>query len=64
MRQINFDVYTSIWCRWCRDWSMYIRWGQYLCEQLDVDDTMVPGLWAAPNVREANEIFWDHFRAD
>lgn len=61
---VEFDRYQRIWQKWCRDYKQYLRWGQYLCNSLNITEEQAPGLYNVKTVAEANAIFNAHFRLD
>lgn len=65
MREASFRItlehYCHLWRVYVRDWSHYVRWGQYFADILKLSGDIGQAVRDAPTVREATRIINQHF---
>lgn len=59
-KPISAEQYQRIYLGWRRKNSGQ-RWGQYLCNSLNLTEAQAPGLFYAVTFHDASRIFNDHF---
>jgi hypothetical protein len=61
---VSFEKWQALWAEWRKNRNLHWpeRWGQFLCNKLNITEAQAPGLFYAGSVQEANTIFNRHFR--